>query len=84
MSSQIIKENENLDLASLASLVEEKKAELSKMKFDHAMLGLENPLSIRELRRDIARLITLKRSKEISSLSDEALAQRTKIRKRRK
>ena len=36
-----------------------------KMKFEHAIRGLENPLTLREVRRDIARLKTEVRRREL-------------------
>lgn len=53
-------------------------------KFDHAVKGLENPMELREIRRDIARLKTEIRKRELASLSEEAIAGRSKIRARRR
>lgn len=56
-----------------------------KLKFDHALRGLENPLVLREVRRDIARLKTEVRSRELKTMTDEQLQMRTKkIARRRK
>ena len=52
-----------------------------KMKFEHAIRGLENPLTLREVRRDIARLKTEVRRRELDGV--EATS-RTKIRARRR
>ena len=52
-----------------------------KMKFEHAIRGLENPLTLREVRRDIARLKTEIRRRE---LTDVDASGRTKIRARRR
>lgn len=38
--------------------LEEQRAVLSKMKFDHSVSGLENPLIIREQKKTVARLMT--------------------------
>jgi len=46
--------NEN----DLKARIAEDKLRLKKLEFAHAISPLENPLSIRGLRRDIARLIT--------------------------
>jgi len=46
--------NEN----DLKARVAEDKLRLKKLEFAHAISPLENPLSVRSLRRDIARLIT--------------------------
>ena len=55
-----------------------------KLKFDHAIRGLENPLLLKEVRRDIARLYTEQRAREIKAMTPEQLAKRSKIRRRRK
>ena len=46
--------NEN----DLKSRISEDKLSLKKLEFAHAISPLENPLSIRNLRKDIARLKT--------------------------
>ena len=42
----------------LKARLEEDKQRLKKLEFAHAISPLENPMTIRGLRRDIARLIT--------------------------
>ena len=54
-----------------------------KMRFDHAIKGLDNPLLLKEVRRDIARMQTEVRRRELSKLSSEELAGRSKKRARR-
>lgn len=56
----------------------------NKLKFDHAVKGLDNPLTLREVRRDIARLQTELKRREIDALDQEGLANRSKRRARRK
>ena len=70
---------------------EDLKAELAtteeqygKLKFDHAVRGLDNPLRLTEARKDIARLKTEVRRREIAALSPEDIANRSKIRERRR
>ena len=46
--------NEN----DLKDRIEEDKQRLKKLEFAHTISPLENPMTIRGLRRDIARLIT--------------------------
>jgi large subunit ribosomal protein L29 len=50
----------------LIARINSEKEELKRLKFNHAVTTLSNPLSIRAKRRDIARLITElnKRKKE--------------------
>ncbi|MBK9150562.1 MAG: 50S ribosomal protein L29 [Saprospiraceae bacterium] len=67
--------NEELKIAS---------QDLNRMKFDHAAKGLENPDQIKGLKKDIARLKTEIRAREIASMTKEELAKRSKIRLRRK
>jgi len=62
----------------LASELETVATALGKMKFDHALKGLENPLTLREAKKDLARLKTEIRNREISKMSPEQLALRTK------
>jgi len=54
-----------------------------KIKFDHAIRGLDNPLVLREVRRDIARIKMEIRRRELAGMSAEQLSARTKIRHRR-
>jgi large subunit ribosomal protein L29 len=68
----------------LLSELESTRAQYQKMKFDHALTGLENPLSLREVRRDIARLQTEIRRRELENASEEDKAKRSKIQARRR
>lgn len=68
----------------LISELAETEKQYQKLRFDHAVKGIDNPLLLRDMRRDIARLNTEIRRREISTLSEAELAQRTKIRARRK
>ncbi len=54
-----------------------------KVKFDHAIRGLDNPLVLREVRRDIARINMEIRRRELEAMTPEQLSARTKIRRRR-
>ncbi|MDH3245816.1 MAG: 50S ribosomal protein L29 [Saprospiraceae bacterium] len=62
----------------------ETETQYQKMKFDHATKGLENPLVLREVRRDIARLKTEVRRREVIEMSEDQLAKRSRIRARRR
>ena len=55
-----------------------------QMKFDHAARGIANPMEIRELRRDVARILTEGRRREIVAMTPDELAMRTKLRARRR
>jgi large subunit ribosomal protein L29 len=69
--------------ADLISELEETARQYQKMKFDHAIKGLDNPLTLREVRRDIARLKTEASRREIAAMDEGALAKRSNKRARR-
>jgi large subunit ribosomal protein L29 len=48
----------DLNEADLNSRIQEDELRLKKLEFAHAISPLENPMSIRALRRDVARLKT--------------------------
>jgi len=60
------------------------QAQYQKMTFDHAIKGLDNPILLKEVRRDIARLKTEVRRRELVEMGDEGLANRDRIRARRR
>ncbi len=53
--------------AELAGKLKELKSELFNLRFRHASGQLENPLSIRNCKRDIARVNTEIRAREIKA-----------------
>ena len=61
MAKKQVNKNEGLsemNLESLKGKISEDQLRLKKLHFAHAMTPLENPLMIRSLRKDIARLQT--------------------------
>jgi large subunit ribosomal protein L29 len=66
MKSNVIKE---LSTAELQERLTVDKIQLNKMKINHAVTPLENPNKIKEARRDIARVMTELKKREIDSLS---------------
>jgi large subunit ribosomal protein L29 len=70
--------------ADLLSELDSTEAQYQKLKFDHAIKGLDNPLVLREVRRDIARLRTEARRRQLVKMDEEQLAGRSKIRARRR
>lgn len=61
MAKKKANKNESLkeiNIDSLKGRISEDQLRLKKLKFAHAMTPLENPMMIRGLRRDIARLQT--------------------------
>lgn len=57
----------DLNEADLRSRIEEDGLRLKKLEFAHAISPLENPMNIRSLRRDIARLKTALKNKALLS-----------------
>lgn len=70
-----------VDLQTEAAGLEQ---QYQQLKFEHAVRGLGNPLDIREMRRNIARLHTELRLRELADFTPEQLASRTKLRARRR
>jgi large subunit ribosomal protein L29 len=48
----------NLSVEELDNRIDESKRNLARLKFDHKVTPIENPMQIRHLRKDIARLMT--------------------------
>ena len=60
-----MKELQELDAKGLAEKLEEAKAKLVQLKLNHAVAPLENPSQIKFARRDIARIETELRQREL-------------------
>ena len=61
-------EIKDLTTEEIKEKIETEKAALTKMKMNHAVSPLENPMLIRTTRRNIARLMTELRKRELLSL----------------
>ncbi|MEO8413709.1 MAG: 50S ribosomal protein L29 [Ginsengibacter sp.] len=61
-----LKEMNEVDLTSR---IEEDELRIKKLKFAHAVSPLENPMNIRGVRKDLARLKTELRTKQLGSKS---------------
>lgn len=70
--------------ADLQDQLTESTTSSDKMRFDHTVNGIENPLQLRTVRRDIARIKTEIRRRELEALPQEAHAKRDDIRRRRR
>ncbi|MBP6184196.1 MAG: 50S ribosomal protein L29 [Saprospiraceae bacterium] len=70
--------------ADLLNELKETETQFQKMRFDHAIKGLDNPLSIRDVRKDIARLNTELRRRELAKADEMEIAGRDRIRLRRR
>ena len=55
----------DLSVTDLKARIEEDQLRLKKLEFAHAISPLENPMSIRGLRKDIARLQTELKKKQL-------------------
>ena len=55
----------DLNVADLKAKIQEDRLRLKKLEFAHAISPLENPMNIRGLRRDVARLQTELKKKEV-------------------
>lgn len=54
----------------LIARIAEDQVRLKKLKFSHAVTPVENPLTIRNLRREIARLKTEQRKRELNPTAE--------------
>ena len=59
-------EIKDLTTEEIREKIETEKAALTKMKMNHAVSPLENPMLIRTTRRNIARLMTEIRKRELN------------------
>ena len=64
MKQQVIKE---LSTADMIERLAEEKERLTKLKLTHAVSPIENPETIKEVRRTIARLKTELRRRELEA-----------------
>ena len=56
---------QDLNVQDLQAKIQEDQLRLKKLEFAHAISPLENPMNIRALRRDIARIKTQLKKKEL-------------------
>ena len=61
--NDFVKSLKEMSEADLKSKIEEDELRVKKLKFAHAVSPLENPMSIRGVRKDLARLKTELRKK---------------------
>jgi len=84
MASNKFTELQGFSDADLQNEMTNIQEQYQKMNFEHATQGLEKPEELREVRRDIARIKTEVRRRELAAMSAEQLAGRSKIRERRR
>ncbi len=68
----------------LLEQVQKAKKAYDEMRYEHSVTGIESPIALRKLRRDIARMLTELRKRELDRMSEDELAKRSKIRARRR
>jgi large subunit ribosomal protein L29 len=83
MPSKKTLELREFSIEDLNNEIGETETQYQKMKFDHAIKGLDDPLALREVRRDLARLKTEARRRALESMDEKAISRRSKIRARR-
>ncbi len=66
-TTDYLKSIKDLNASDLTARIKEDEMRLKKLEFAHAISPLENPVSIRGLRRDIARLKTELRKKQLGA-----------------
>lgn len=63
-----LKSIQGLNEADLKARIQEDEMRLKKLKFAHSISPLENPVSIRGLRREISRLKTALKQQQVSGV----------------
>ena len=61
-----MKELKELDVKALAEKLESEKAQLNQLKLNHLVAPLENPSQIKAARRNVARIETELRQRELN------------------
>ena len=84
MATKKYLELQEFNTDDLISELEQTEIHYQKMRFDHSVKGIDNPLLLREMRRDIARMKGELRRRELKAMTDDQLAGRSKIRMRRR
>lgn len=60
----------DLSVQELQDKLQEERNALSKLRFDHAVSPVENPMLLRTRRREVARLLTELRARELNAKSN--------------
>ena len=84
MASKKFLELQEFNDTDLLTELEAVEGEYAKMRYDHKVQGLDNPMEMKELRKDIARLKTEIRRRELANMSEDELSKRSRIRARRR
>ena len=74
-----------LSLEDLKAEVAKSQGELSALRFEHGASGLANPNQLKALRRNVARMLTELRARELKTLVESGVElKRDKIQARRR
>ena len=65
--ADFVKSIHGMNELDLKARLEEDKQRLKKLEFAHAISPLENPMTIRGLRKDIARLLTELKNRQLQA-----------------
>lgn len=57
----------DLSIDDLLAKIAEEKLKYRKMKFTHAISSVENPMQLRSMRRDIARMLTELKKRQLTN-----------------
>jgi large subunit ribosomal protein L29 len=84
MATKKFIELQSLSIEDLQTELQNSVNNYRKLKFDHSIKGLANPLVLRGARKEIARMKTEERRRELAAMSPEDLGKRNKIVRRRR
>jgi len=84
MATKKFLELQEMSVDAIQSELSQMQSDLNRMKFDHGSKGLQNPLELNNVKKDISRLLTELRAREIKGMTSAELAGRSKMRLRRK
>lgn len=60
----------DLTVQELQDKLQEERSALAKLRFDHAVSPVENPMLLRTRRREVARVLTELRARELNAKSN--------------
>lgn len=83
MASKKYLELQDFSQEDLIAQLEDTEAQYAKMRYDHKLTGLDNPMELKEFRKDVARIKTEIRRRQLNDMTEAQLAKRSKIRARR-
>jgi large subunit ribosomal protein L29 len=80
MATKKYLELQDMSVETMNQELKQAQTDLKRMVYDHGAKGLQNPLELKAVRKDIARLKTEIRARELKGMTTEQLAKRSKIR----